>query len=86
MTIQKDIIYLKEDKVRHDHDIILLKIDVVNCSDLIKETADDHNDFNDNTKDMMTLSWKPLTTITISITTQKISSTSRFDTTTMLQH
>ena len=37
----KDLIYLKDDKVRHDHAITSLKIDVANCSDLIKETADD---------------------------------------------
>ena len=35
----KDIIYLNDDKVRHDHAITSLKIDVTSCSDLIKETA-----------------------------------------------
>ena len=37
----KYIIYLNDDKVRHDHAITSLKIDVANCSDLIKETAGD---------------------------------------------
>ena len=33
----KNTIYLKNDKVRHDHAITSLKIDVDNCSDLIKK-------------------------------------------------
>ena len=36
-----DIIYLKDDTVRHVHAIKSLKIDVANCSDLLQETADD---------------------------------------------
>ena len=36
-----DIIYLKDDKVRHVHAITSLKIDVANCSDLLQESADD---------------------------------------------
>ena len=35
----KCLIYLKDDKIRHDPAIALLKIDVAHCFDLIKETT-----------------------------------------------
>ena len=37
----KYIIYLNDDKVRHDHAITSLKIDGINCSGLIKEPVYD---------------------------------------------
>ena len=40
-TNKKDILFLQDDKIKHDNDIISLKVNVEHCSDRIKEYTDD---------------------------------------------
>ena len=38
---RKDILYLQDDTIKHDNDIVSLKVDIAHCSDRIKEYTDD---------------------------------------------
>ena len=40
---RKDILYLQDDKIKHDNDIISSKVGVAHCSDRIKEYTDDNH-------------------------------------------